>query len=210
MSAMVPAAPEPALTDFGRKMIAGASFDSVRAHYEKQQELWKLTNEFTRELQEPITRSLHLVRYGALSDASASLEKARAVLARAPAELVAARPARPFRVVECLEQLARAEHALAFFTTGRVASLEALRARGAPLDDDEWLAGLLTFIGDLSQYATRRATAGDVASVRLCRGLADALQAKFVLFDFRNGPLRRKYDGLKYTVKRLEVSDTSK
>ena len=212
--AAVPAPPAPALGEFGRALVAGAQFADVEAHYAAENAKWKLAGDFARELHEPVRRALHLCKYGALDEAAASLAAARAALAALPAAdaatLLAPRPHRPHRVAEELEQLARAEHALAFFSRGRVASLAALRAGaggaapGVPLDDDEWLGGLLAMVGDLSPYATRRATLGDVRSVRIAKGLADSLQAKLLQFDFRNGPNRRKFDGLKYTVKRLE------
>jgi len=49
-----------------------------------------------------------------------------------------------------------------------------------------------------------RSMEGDAASVSLCRQLVEALNGQLIKFDFRNGPLRRKYDSVKYAVKRLE------
>jgi predicted translin family RNA/ssDNA-binding protein len=45
---------------------------------------------------------------------------------------------------------------------------------------------------------------GDVASINLCLSVVTELNAKMLEFDFRNGPLRRKYDGLKYAVRNIE------
>lgn len=41
-------------------------------------------------------------------------------------------------------------------------------------------------------------------SISLCKELLLQLNGKFLEFDFRNGPLRRKYDGLKYALKNIE------
>ena len=41
-------------------------------------------------------------------------------------------------------------------------------------------------------------------SVYICRTLVSQLNGKMLEFDFRNGPLRRKYDGLKYALKTIE------
>lgn len=43
-----------------------------------------------------------------------------------------------------------------------------------------------------------------MAEVRKCRDLVDALMGIFLRFDFRNGALRKKYDSLKYTLKKME------
>ena len=44
----------------------------------------------------------------------------------------------------------------------------------------------------------------DVEAVKKCREIVDALMGIFLKFDFRNGALRKKYDGLKYTLKKME------
>lgn len=44
----------------------------------------------------------------------------------------------------------------------------------------------------------------DLQSVMLARVLLEQLNGKMLEFDFRNGPLRRKYDGLKYALKLVE------
>ena len=43
-----------------------------------------------------------------------------------------------------------------------------------------------------------------MASVHICRLLVTQLNGKMLEFDFRNGPIRRKYDGLKYALKTIE------
>ena len=43
-----------------------------------------------------------------------------------------------------------------------------------------------------------------MASVFICRLLITQLNGKMLEFDFRNGPLRRTYDGLKYALKSIE------
>ena len=40
--------------------------------------------------------------------------------------------------------------------------------------------------------------------MRKCRDVVDALMGIFLKFDFRNGALRKKYDALKYTLKKME------
>lgn len=50
----------------------------------------------------------------------------------------------------------------------------------------------------------KRATELDSSSVKLCLELVSRLFEKFLEFDFRNGPIRRKYDAIKYVVKTLQ------
>lgn len=94
--------------------------------------------------------------------------------------------------------------------------------------DDVTLGALLTFAQSLKDYVLGRAcevrspgisryislqysellcnscTQGDLASIKLCLEVVTELNTKMLEFDFRNGPLRRKYDGLKYALRTIE------
>ena len=74
----------------------------------------------------------------------------------------------------------------------------------ARCDRDEYLGGILDFTGELNRYCVAKATVRDVEAVKKCREIVDALMGIFLKFDFRNGALRKKYDGLKYTLKKME------
>lgn len=70
--------------------------------------------------------------------------------------------------------------------------------------DEEYLLGLCDVAGELGRHAVHRATERDIAAVRRVRELLDALLGELLQFDFRNGELRRKYDGVKYSVQKVE------
>ena len=69
---------------------------------------------------------------------------------------------------------------------------------------DEYIGGLLDFSGELNRFAVLRATARDTAAVARCRELVDAIFGAMLQFDLRNTPIRKKFDTLKYTLKKLE------
>uniref|UniRef100_A0A7S1D4M2 Translin n=1 Tax=Cyclophora tenuis TaxID=216820 RepID=A0A7S1D4M2_CYCTE len=72
--------------------------------------------------------------------------------------------------------------------------------------DEEYLAGaLMGLCSDLARYGMGQATGRDVVSVKIARDLVHAIQNELLQFDFRNGPLRRKFDGTKYSLKTLET-----
>jgi len=72
--------------------------------------------------------------------------------------------------------------------------------------DEEYLSGALMGLAqDLQQYGLGRATVRDVASVQAACDLTAAILDFLLELDFRNGPLRRKYDGTKYSLKALET-----
>jgi predicted translin family RNA/ssDNA-binding protein len=72
--------------------------------------------------------------------------------------------------------------------------------------DEEYISGaIMGLCSDLQQYGLGRATVRDVTSVRIACQIVNACLEYLLLFDFRNGPLRRKYDGCKYSLKALET-----
>ena len=74
------------------------------------------------------------------------------------------------------------------------------------ISDEEYLAGaVIGLTQDLARYVIGRATARDGESVVQARYLVDNLLSYLMQFDFRNGMLRRKYDGVKYALKTCET-----
>jgi predicted translin family RNA/ssDNA-binding protein len=72
--------------------------------------------------------------------------------------------------------------------------------------DEEFLAGAcMGLAADLARYGMGRATVRDAASVKMASNLVHDIMDQLLQFDFRNGNLRRKYDGTKYALKTLET-----
>ena len=64
----------------------------------------------------------------------------------------------------------------------------------SPFSDEEYLAGILSFVNfDLKRYVIGRGTHRDAPSVLLARDMVSTLLDHLLQYDFRNGPLRRKY-----------------
>ena len=100
-----------------------------------------------------------------------------------------------------MEEIARVKSFQYFLQTGQLISPSALLTT-----DEEYLAGACMGLAqDLQRYGLGRATARDVDSVKTACDLVRALLDYLLGFDFRNGPLRRKYDGTKYSLKALET-----
>ena len=97
-----------------------------------------------------------------------------------------------------------------FLKTGKLVKLSDVNthldsaSKGLIFRDEEYLGGVIDFAHDLSRYAVGRATLRDEQSVLITRDLVSELMACLLKFDFRNGPIRRKFDGTKYALKRLE------
>lgn len=90
-----------------------------------------------------------------------------------------------------------------FLQTGKMLPPSACRFSDTLIaTDEEYLAGACMGVAqDLSRYAMGRATARDFSSVQQARDLVHKILEYLLQFDFRNGFLRRKYDGTKYALK---------
>lgn len=63
--------------------------------------------------------------------------------------------------------------------------------------DDEYLAGVCVVSGDLTRYAIKRASVMDMTTVTRIRDVLEVLFGKLLEFDWRNGNIRKKYDGVR-------------
>ncbi|KEP67609.1 UNVERIFIED_CONTAM: translin family protein [Hammondia hammondi] len=102
--------------------------------------------------------------------------------------------------VGALEEMAEAEIFFSFISERRLPRFASLH----PLRVEEYLGGLMDFTGELNRFAVLRAAEQDLETVSLCRDFVNKIHEKMLLLDLRNSPLRRKYDTLKYTEKKLE------
>ena len=69
---------------------------------------------------------------------------------------------------------------------------------------DEFLQGVCTAISELSRYTVNCVTNGDYVTPGIVKDFVSEVFAGFRLLNLRNDGLRRKYDGLKYQVKKIE------
>jgi len=103
-------------------------------------------------------------------------------------------------VSNAIEEWCEGKIFLIFKIASRIPSFEELEIAST----EEYLGGLLDFTGELNRYAVLRATQQDSPDVSRCGDLIDRCMDMFLQFDFRNSNLRRKYDTLKYTQKKIE------
>eukprot|EP00039_Didymoeca_costata_P029753 m.26234 g.26234 ORF g.26234 m.26234 type:complete len:456 (-) comp7778_c0_seq2:2170-3537(-) len=103
-------------------------------------------------------------------------------------------------VSAAIEQYVAAKCLHSFLTTGKMLPRGFFEA----VTGDEYLSGSIRFCQDLERYAVGRATCLDANSVLICRDLVQDFFEILLEFDFRNGPLRRRFDGVKYVHRRME------
>lgn len=104
---------------------------------------------------------------------------------------------------DILDQLVRTQAFEHFLTKGELIRMSDPRLAGR-VNDDEYLGGVMGLSHELARLAIKRASAMEVEAVVRCRDLLQSLNGKLLEFEFRNGNLRRKFDGVKWGVRRTE------
>ncbi|CAM9957854.1 unnamed protein product, partial [Ectocarpus fasciculatus] len=105
------------------------------------------------------------------------------------------------RVSGGLENLVKAKAFVYFLQTGRLLRKSALEGE---ITDDEYLGATMRLTAELSRYAITQASILDRSSILACASLCRGVFGELVQFDLRNGPLRKKFDGVKYDVRKVD------
>lgn len=69
---------------------------------------------------------------------------------------------------------------------------------------DAYLPGLCDLVGELVRKAINSAIKGDTKTALEIRDFVTQVHQELMLFDFRNIPVRRKFDSIKYGLEKLE------
>ncbi|XP_051883193.1 translin [Pristis pectinata] len=85
-----------------------------------------------------------------------------------------------------------------------ILGVEVHRDKGFHLDIEDYLSGLLILANELSRLALNSVTAGDYSRPLRISSFINELDSGFRLLNLKNDSLRKRYDGLKYDVKKIE------
>ncbi|XP_037949811.1 translin [Teleopsis dalmanni] len=89
-------------------------------------------------------------------------------------------------------------------TVAEMLSLKTNHAEGFHLDIEDYLHGILQLASELSRFATNSVTMGDYdRPLNISHFLAD-VNSGFRLLNLKNDGLRKRFDALKYDVKKIE------
>lgn len=71
-------------------------------------------------------------------------------------------------------------------------------------DIEHYLTGLSDLTGELTRFAFKKAMEDDFKAVENTKQIVDEIFSNLSTFDFPNGEMRKKFDSIKYHLKRLE------
>ncbi|KAG8432151.1 hypothetical protein GDO86_016693 [Hymenochirus boettgeri] len=86
----------------------------------------------------------------------------------------------------------------------QILGIEFEREKGFHLDIEDYLSGVLNLASELSRLAVNSVTAGDYTRPIRISTFINELDFGFRLLNLKNDSLRKRYDGLKYDVKKIE------
>jgi predicted translin family RNA/ssDNA-binding protein len=78
------------------------------------------------------------------------------------------------------------------------------KASELAVDVEDYLMGICDLTGELTRMAVSMATKRKFKEVEQISEFVDKIYGEFLKFDLRNGNLRKKYDAVKWNLKRLE------
>ena len=141
-----------------------------------------------------------MVRTGDMKNLDQLIKENEAMLAQVLISVKQDETQREGRLGQAIEKFTEARLLQKFFLTGKLVSPSEVQ----PCNDDEYIGAVIGCAQEISRYVIGKAAEGDFVSITICRSLILELNGKMLEFDFRNGPLRKKYDGLKYALKTIE------
>jgi translin len=83
-------------------------------------------------------------------------------------------------------------------------SKKILTKKDLDVSTEEYLLGLCDLSGELVRKAINASIKGDFSTSLEIKEVVAGLYAELMLFDFRNSELRKKFDGIKYDLRKLE------
>ncbi|XP_045208227.1 translin-like [Mercenaria mercenaria] len=89
-------------------------------------------------------------------------------------------------------------------TVAQMIGVKVDRQQGFHLDLDDYLMGLLQLASELSRLAVNSVTAGDYGRPMRIAKFVGELDSGFRLLNLKNDSLRKRFDGLKYDLKKVE------
>lgn len=186
----------------GAPLFDEAAFDALAAEMAAEDATRDAIIKRSRDVLKLSKTSIYALHRGDVARAVKQLDQARKIAKEELLPMAEGGPAflRGGMLSSALEEYAEARVFEHFLKTGGIPAITDLEI----CSRDEYLGGVLDFSGELNRYAVLRATDRDVEAVRKCRELTDRLMAAFMKFDFRNGPLRKKYDALKCVARSLD------
>ncbi|CAN0011116.1 unnamed protein product, partial [Discosporangium mesarthrocarpum] len=198
-----PRVPISVMSTFGENLIAGLEAQALAKEVDEDDVNQKLVGDFVSKIYTHTNAALLYAHGGRLDLAQEEVDCAMLAVGSDLSRVdQLAGGVRTERVSGVLDALLRAKAFLFFLKTGLLLRKAGIGHEGFSVP--EYLGGSMGLTMEIAKYATAQATILDRSSVLTCQAVLRALYGELMDIDYRNGPLRRKYDTVKYDVKRVD------
>eukprot|EP00499_Haloplacidia_sp_CaronLabIsolate_P011577 CAMPEP_0196781606 /NCGR_PEP_ID=MMETSP1104-20130614/9934_1 /TAXON_ID=33652 /ORGANISM="Cafeteria sp., Strain Caron Lab Isolate" /LENGTH=240 /DNA_ID=CAMNT_0042151839 /DNA_START=90 /DNA_END=809 /DNA_ORIENTATION=- len=181
-------------------MVDEAEFDHIASLMQERDQKRELVIKRSRDVLKLSKTAIFALHRGEQTKADRQLADAESLI-RELLPVAAEYDLRHGSLSGALEEFAEARAFSRFLKDGTLIRLSELDF----LSHEEYLGGVCDLTGEVGRYAVIMATKRDVDALRHCHALMDTLMGQLLKLDFRNGPLRKKYDAVKYAVRKLET-----
>ncbi|CAM9200237.1 unnamed protein product [Scytosiphon promiscuus] len=198
-----PQVPMSSVTAFGQN-LGQDELKSLGKELEAANEGERLVSPFVGKVYDVSNAALFYAHNGRLDSAQEQLDAGFQLVAselKGVDEAGSRDGIRQDRVSGSLENLVKAKAFVHFLRTGRLLRKSAVEGE---IEDGEYLGAAMRLTAELARYAITQASILDRSSIRACASLCRGVFGELVQFDLRNGPLRKKFDGVKYDVRKVD------
>ncbi len=180
--------------------IDKASFASMRAQMERYDMLREELIKRSRDALKLSKKAIYSLHRTELKTARAQLASAKKVITQLNKLLAKdTHLAAVGAYTEAVEEYVEASCYFSVLTKKRLPNAQELG-----VDIDTYLPGLCDLVGELVRKAINSVIKGDKKTALEIRDFVTQVYQELMLFDFRNAPVRRKFDSIKYGLEKLE------
>jgi len=181
-------------------MLNKKDFQDMRKEYHQNDQLRENLIKKSRDLLKMSKQIIYAVHKGDMSKCGANSKKALVVLKELK-DIIKKSPVLEFAGAfkSAVEEYAEAMIYYNFVKNGKMVSYKSLK-----VNSEIYLMGLSDFTGELVRKAVFLAGKGEVDKVIKIKDLVDEIYGEMLGFDLRNSELRRKFDSIKYNLRKLE------
>jgi predicted translin family RNA/ssDNA-binding protein len=181
-------------------MLNKKDFEDMRKEYHLNDKLREELIKTSRDLLKISKQLIYAVHKGDMKNCAAYSKKSKTILNNLK-NIIKKSPSLEFSGAfkAAVEEYAEAMVYYGFVKTGKIITHKSLN-----INPEIYLMGLSDFTGELVRKAVFLAGKGEVSKVVKIKDLVDAIYGEMIGFDLRSGELRKKFDSIKYNLKKLE------
>ena len=175
-------------------------FEAMRQELERFDGLREQVIGKSRQILKLSKAAIYAMHRDELKDAESKLAAAKKLIAEL--EFMIKKDPELDSVGAYSEALQERVEALCYF--GFLSERKLITRKQAGCDAITYLEGVCDLVGELTRKAVNSAIDGEGAVALEIRDFVKEVYDELMLFDFRNIPVRKKFDSIKYSLERLE------